>query len=218
MCTIITIYFRFLFTPTDEEKEITLKKFNNNLTIPENFSTTATPYDGNSSLQHRANGQVLAQVNPQTMVFCDKLGIDDPMGLLLMFASCSPNSSHISTCSLPSFLTPEKPGDVTSVSLAEEESPAKPVRLSLNLPCPLNSDSISKSNISSSPSSLSNHLSQVFCSSRESYNQEANIIGGIESYMTADTEIVGENVEGKLFVEVNMCKYWPFLSCRFLKL
>ncbi|XP_067004697.2 lariat debranching enzyme [Anabrus simplex] len=111
---------RWIFTPTDEEKDLVRRKFDSDLRIPGNFTQTVTPYNPEeSSANSPSFHQPSAQINPQTMVFCDRLGVDDPMTLLLEGSSGSMglNSSQLSGCSPPSFLTPEKPGDITRVSM-----------------------------------------------------------------------------------------------------
>ncbi|XP_046397253.1 lariat debranching enzyme [Ischnura elegans] len=76
---------RWNFTPTDEEKNDVLLRMESNLAIPKNFAQTVPPYnpetDG-SPLESNVC-QPKPQVNPQTTEFCRRLGIDDPMALLL---------------------------------------------------------------------------------------------------------------------------------------
>ena len=63
--------------------DIVREKFDGNLVIPENFTQTVAPYDRNSRRDSACGMQPQAQINPQTMSFCDRLSIDDPMSLLL---------------------------------------------------------------------------------------------------------------------------------------
>lgn len=63
---------RWNFTPTDEEKEIVLSKFDNNLEIPMNFCRTTKSEDNASK-----NDSV--KFNPQTGKFCSTLDIEDPV-------------------------------------------------------------------------------------------------------------------------------------------
>nr|CAD7437410.1 unnamed protein product [Timema bartmani] len=116
---------RWIFTPTSEESNLVLKKFGNNLVIPLNFTTTVTSFssEGENSSQtstparERYPSQPQAQINPQTMAFCERLSVDDPMALLLDCNNDSSlNTSQMSTCTLPSFLTPERAGNITNVS------------------------------------------------------------------------------------------------------
>lgn len=56
-------------------------KFNNDLRIPNNFVRTAAGHTG--GIINRNVKQPPAQLNPQTKSFCEKLGIDDPLALIL---------------------------------------------------------------------------------------------------------------------------------------
>ncbi|XP_049807750.1 lariat debranching enzyme isoform X2 [Schistocerca nitens] len=146
---------RWTFAPTTEEKDLIRKKFDSNLRIPSNFCRTVIPFDGNTLSTSNNSQQPFARVNPQTTEFCEKVGIDDPLAILLMASDgvlCgtdlySPNNSQHSVSSLPSFLTPEKPGDLTQVSLSpgsedltQDTLSPRPARLSLVLPSPRHSD------------------------------------------------------------------------------
>ena len=71
---------RWLYTPTEEEKEHVLGKMNNNLEVPLNFVKTVEPYNPESSPQKTGNPSL--RKNPQTTDLCNKLGIDDPVALL----------------------------------------------------------------------------------------------------------------------------------------
>ncbi|XP_059609189.1 lariat debranching enzyme [Phlebotomus argentipes] len=73
---------RFSFTPTEEEKTFVQEKFSGNLEIPENFVPTVVPFDPSNS--QRTFNQPQAEINPQTTLFCDTMGIDDPLRLLMM--------------------------------------------------------------------------------------------------------------------------------------
>lgn len=73
---------RFDFTPTEEEKASVAERFSGVLSIPENFVPTVTPL--NSDTDQRAFNQPSAQINPQTTQFCDTLGIDDPLRLIMI--------------------------------------------------------------------------------------------------------------------------------------
>ena len=84
---------RWIYTPTDTEKENIAKKLSNNFSIPNNFRKTCEPFDEESSSFSEPADLF---INPQTTEFCDKLGIDDPSCLLEIINSSkvrSPNSS-----------------------------------------------------------------------------------------------------------------------------
>ncbi|XP_069688037.1 lariat debranching enzyme [Periplaneta americana] len=162
---------RWNFTPTKEEMDFIRLKFNGDLIIPHNFTQTTLAFEPNncdssdSNGHHSFSGQAKAKINPQTMLFCDKLSVDDPMALLL---TQSKDSSFNSSQSQLSSCSPfrEQSGDLTQVSLDDSSyldtldsmeiglmsktnnsfslkrsiSSPSPRRLSLALPSPQNSD------------------------------------------------------------------------------
>ncbi|XP_046836602.1 lariat debranching enzyme [Vespa crabro] len=71
---------RWTYTPTTEEKENILKKFNYDLKVPINFVQTVKPYD--PELMDDQNEIPKLIINNQTTKFCNTLGIDDPSVLL----------------------------------------------------------------------------------------------------------------------------------------
>ncbi|KAK8746073.1 hypothetical protein OTU49_017251 [Cherax quadricarinatus] len=75
---------RYQFTPTKEEIQETIQMMNGNLVIPKKFTSTAETYNKNKG-KPRMDLIHMPQpcLNPQTTVFCDRLGLDDPMALLL---------------------------------------------------------------------------------------------------------------------------------------
>lgn len=87
---------RWKFTPTKEEQDFVLNRLQGNLKVPLNFSPTVQAYS-ESSQSGRTVPQPSAQLNPQTMAFCDQLGIDDPISLLLQA-----EGSLVSSSSAPS--------------------------------------------------------------------------------------------------------------------
>lgn len=74
--------YRWDFTPTDAEKDETRKRFADNFIVPLNFTQTVEPF--NVANQQLYGNQPKAQLNPQTTTFCDTLGIDDPVGVLML--------------------------------------------------------------------------------------------------------------------------------------
>lgn len=56
-------------------------KFDSDLRIPNNFVKTAVGHTG--GIINRNVKQPAAQLNPQTKSFCAKLGVDDPLALIL---------------------------------------------------------------------------------------------------------------------------------------
>lgn len=73
---------RWVYTPTTEEKEIVLKKFNCDLEIPLNFTQTVKSYNPDCTDVSVVSPQLI--LNNQTTQFCNTLGIDDPSVLLLL--------------------------------------------------------------------------------------------------------------------------------------
>ncbi|KAK6645483.1 hypothetical protein RUM43_001760 [Polyplax serrata] len=80
---------RWSFIPTAEEMEIVLNKMQNNLVIPKNFVHTAAPHGSN------ADNSPGIKLNPQTIELCGKLGIDDPVALLLKEGSSNISFSNL---------------------------------------------------------------------------------------------------------------------------
>lgn len=84
--------YRYDFTPTDDEKALVLEKMAHNLAVPSNFVRTAEPYNP----QQRKNGhtkQPNAQLNAQTTTLCERLGIDDPISLVMLSTGMQLNHS-----------------------------------------------------------------------------------------------------------------------------
>uniref|UniRef100_A0A1B0C9U2 Lariat debranching enzyme C-terminal domain-containing protein n=1 Tax=Lutzomyia longipalpis TaxID=7200 RepID=A0A1B0C9U2_LUTLO len=73
---------RHNYTPTDEEKATVEERLGRNLEIPENFVPTVAAF--NPDTDQKTHSQPAAQINPQTTLFCDTLGIDDPLRLLMI--------------------------------------------------------------------------------------------------------------------------------------
>lgn len=82
-----------------------------------NFTRTVVPFDENST--PKRDSQVIAQINPQTMLFCERLGVNDPMAVLLEQLS---KDSTPSRMSLPSFLTPDKSENLSQWSSPQSQS------------------------------------------------------------------------------------------------
>uniref|UniRef100_A0A182PIW0 Lariat debranching enzyme C-terminal domain-containing protein n=1 Tax=Anopheles epiroticus TaxID=199890 RepID=A0A182PIW0_9DIPT len=86
---------RFNFTPTEEEKAKVLERFDNDLTIPDNFVRIAEAYQPNDEggMDMRSVEQPKAFLNPQTTFLCDKLNIDDPLRLAMLMTGHKLNTS-----------------------------------------------------------------------------------------------------------------------------
>ena len=93
---------RFDYTPNLEEETIIKKLFNEEYDIPENFVANTRVFDPtneNFKQMLRTTTQPEAQVNPQTELFCEKLGIDDPIGLIYQESGSLESSFKISDLS-----------------------------------------------------------------------------------------------------------------------
>ncbi|CAH1995499.1 unnamed protein product [Acanthoscelides obtectus] len=68
---------RYNFTPCVEEKNHIQERFNYDLIVPNNFCRTAPVYSKNAQ-----KVKLKALLNPQTIEFCEKLALDDPVMLV----------------------------------------------------------------------------------------------------------------------------------------
>lgn len=135
---------RFEFTPSQEEMDAVLKKFNGVLTIPKNFTQTVAAYDPQSDGRNfrNLNEQILVELNPQTTEFCAKLGLDDPLYLAAKFAQIDLTTSTVDLsrnrqpvdeakveviprAPLASFLPPPKFGNDEEIDLDDLEEDEK---------------------------------------------------------------------------------------------
>nr|SVE78248.1 EOG090X06RW [Daphnia lumholtzi] len=73
---------RWEFYPSKEEIEEIKTIFNDDYKIPSNFVQTAEPFKPRPNYNRNAR-QAEAQLNPQTTEFCEKLGIGDPLEMLI---------------------------------------------------------------------------------------------------------------------------------------
>ena len=75
---------RWDFRPSEEEAEQVRALFGGDLEVPFNFEQTALAFkETGARINMRNVGPPQATVNKQTTVFCSKLGIHDPMSLLV---------------------------------------------------------------------------------------------------------------------------------------
>lgn len=123
---------RWLFTPTAEEMGLIKTKFNDDLRIPKNFVKTAPGHTG--GIINRNSKQPQAQLNPQTKSFCEKLGVDDPLSLILKNSDDSVSSlleeSNLDDSQNTTFI------DDTDVSNRSMDSLNSSIRTRLSLPEP----------------------------------------------------------------------------------
>ena len=104
--------------------------FGENLVVPDNFEKTAEGYKGYKMKNVR---QPQAVCNPQTVLFCKKLSIDDPLTLILNLDLSVDNAAEGAT---------DLSIDRTFVD--SEVSTTTPVqkKMVLNLPKPVNDDDV----------------------------------------------------------------------------
>ncbi|XP_045138094.1 lariat debranching enzyme B-like [Portunus trituberculatus] len=75
---------RYQFTPSQEEIAETVQKMEGNMRIPLSFSPTAESYQEARGKPRMDLVQMpRPSVNPQSTLLCERLGIDDPLSLLL---------------------------------------------------------------------------------------------------------------------------------------
>lgn len=88
---------RYEFTPTKEEMDAVLKKFNGDLKIPKNFAQTVQAYNPQRDGRNfkNLNERITVELNPQTTAFCAKLGLDDPLFLVAKFAKIDLTTSTV---------------------------------------------------------------------------------------------------------------------------
>lgn len=107
---------RWDFTPTSEEIDEVKKRLGGDLEVPYNFEQTALAFKWTGG-RPRIQGvpQPQATTNRQTTIFCSKLGIYDPMALLLGTATARPSMAGLS---LSSYSSPDTTMAAASARLA----------------------------------------------------------------------------------------------------
>ncbi|XP_065211972.1 lariat debranching enzyme B isoform X1 [Planococcus citri] len=101
---------RWMFTPTEDEKNFVLLRMNNDLKIPLNFERTARCYEYNRNSRSKPDPPK-AIPNPQTEIFCRKLGIRDPIGGF--------ENMNLSSYENSQFSTPEKANFSSFISFSD---------------------------------------------------------------------------------------------------
>lgn len=144
--------YRWIFTPTDEEKQLVQSKMPADLIVPINtFVRTAEPY--RPMAEHRGGGgggsknqqQPHAQLNPQTTDFCHQLDIDDPLALAMLMSGKELNHSTYTDNSAAdqSLLNDDGDGGESSFNTSSEMTPLKMRRSEFVLPLPQNESNTS---------------------------------------------------------------------------
>lgn len=119
-------FFRWCFTPNDDDKSATLNHFGDNLIVPNNFEKTAEGFSGYNTSNNVKQPEAVS--NPQTVLFCQKLLIDDPLNLILKLDTSASSISLGADSANTTFID----SDVTIVS------PQK--KIVLDLPEPVSSN------------------------------------------------------------------------------
>lgn len=131
-------FSRWCFTPTEAEKDFILSRFDDNLVVPKNFQRV--PSLGNTSRQNNSNDkQPSLQINAQTTELCEKLGIDDPLVLLLR-SSCTVDTPNVQTSdqmnTTVSFIDYESDTYDEDTNVQVDETVSESNNFKLNLPSP----------------------------------------------------------------------------------
>ncbi|KAI5645348.1 lariat debranching enzyme [Phthorimaea operculella] len=168
---------RYDFTPTEEEKEAILSAMGDMTISEESFVRTAPVYQPGKPKRHPVD----PILNPQTVHLCEKLGIDDPLQVLMARSGRTMRQPHVEIANSPA------PTPVQT-----------PMKLKMSLPAPstpIVNDSVEdiedqpaqKDSLFSPPS----FLSESVCSS------------------TADSPIVPSEGPKKTFKRRNLAMYTP---------
>uniref|UniRef100_A0A069DVC4 Putative rna lariat debranching enzyme n=1 Tax=Panstrongylus megistus TaxID=65343 RepID=A0A069DVC4_9HEMI len=97
---------RWIFTPTKDEKEFIFEKMSGDLRVPLNFAPTAPTQEELQSTPKKRRS-VAPLLNSQTIEFCEKLGIDDPLALILEKTDNSNSATQTLNNSSPALDTSE---------------------------------------------------------------------------------------------------------------
>lgn len=124
---------RWNFSPTEDEIQAVLKKLNNDLTIKHNFKQTVNGYDPEWDATNFNNLKMpQPSLNIQTIEFCDKLGIDDP---LLIVSNLNNVKVHV-----PNYTISDQEAFKDCNIVSDKQATTKKPQLSL--PKPINDDEI----------------------------------------------------------------------------
>lgn len=132
--TVINIicFYRYDFTPTEDEKENIKKILGSRLIKEDSFVKTASIHNPNARKAH----PMVPILNPQTVQLCEKLGIDDPVQVIMARSGRTMKQPHndVTTISSPQ-------NEDTHLEVVSEQSPVvqTPIKskLSLILPEPV---------------------------------------------------------------------------------
>lgn len=133
---------RYNFTPTKDEIDFVKNVLQNNFVVPDNFVKTAVTYNKNSPNKRMEQPEPLQ--NQQTILFCQKFNIDDP--LVLLMESSGDSFQHSVDFNTDDSLNETFIMDTTAESLILEDCTS--TRSSLCLPKPkYGTDSVNEKNL-----------------------------------------------------------------------
>ncbi|XP_047041073.1 lariat debranching enzyme-like [Helicoverpa zea] len=124
---------RFDFSPTDEEKENVVRLLGSLVIKEESFVRTAPIHDPNA----RKVVPTVPILNPQTVALCEKLGIDDPVQVVMARSGRAMKQPHAETTREEIRPTSSEENVSQVVSQSPSQTPMKSSRLSLLLPAPV---------------------------------------------------------------------------------
>lgn len=124
---------RFDFSPTDEEKENVVRLLGSLVIKEESFVRTAPIHDPNA----RKVVPTVPILNPQTVALCEKLGIDDPVQVVMARSGRAMKQPYAAAPREGTRPTSSEENVSQVVSQSPSQTPMKSSRLSLLLPAPV---------------------------------------------------------------------------------
>lgn len=138
-------FYRYDFTPTEEEKSHVIARFNGNLIVPKTCYLTASVYNPNTSSKKPKQPEPV--LNPQTVTFCELLAVDDPITQVCKNEGVELNVS-VDLNSTISFIDDTLDSANCSITSSQNSTPMKKLS-SFNLPDPKLDESDSSEDIES---------------------------------------------------------------------
>uniref|UniRef100_A0A2A4J4Y8 Lariat debranching enzyme C-terminal domain-containing protein n=1 Tax=Heliothis virescens TaxID=7102 RepID=A0A2A4J4Y8_HELVI len=132
---------RFDFTPTEEEKENVIKLLGSLVIKEDSFVRTAPIHDPNA----RKAYPTVPILNPQTVELCEKLGIDDPVQVVMARSGRAMKQPYAAIPSQEIRPIGSEENDSPVVSQSPSQTPMKTSKLSLLLPAPVTPSNEEKS-------------------------------------------------------------------------
>ncbi|XP_076381044.1 lariat debranching enzyme isoform X1 [Megalopta genalis] len=193
---------RWVFTPTREEKEAILKRFNHCLEVPLNFTQTTKPYDPDASELLMESPKLL--INNQTTRFCNTLGIDDPFVLLQLMSNTKEMKSngYIYDTQIDTSYDQVSGSIDNSISFEEDNA------LNSTFDGSLTGDSFNRTSpLNLSPKSNSEEQDRQINNSKEAIEESLNNLSS-----TANVECIDDSHKPFIPIEPN-CKKFKRRNC-----